>query len=93
MKSQRREKIARRSSSYISCEVYHDAGKARTADFSGLSLALGESAGFPNPKKLNTEVVINVGAGENELEWYLKMQKGAYKFDIYLLFQKVSLQR
>ena len=26
------EKIARLSSSYISCEVYHEAGKARTAE-------------------------------------------------------------
>lgn len=28
-----REKIDRRSSSYISCEVYHEAGKARTGVF------------------------------------------------------------
>lgn len=30
MKSQRREKMARRSISYMAGDVYHDAGRART---------------------------------------------------------------
>ena len=66
MKSQRREKIARRSSSYISCDVYHDDGRARTVEVFETVAGLGESAGFPKPKKLTSEVAMTAGAGEND---------------------------
>lgn len=45
------ENIARLSSSYISCDVYHEAGKALEAVFS----SVGKAEGSPLPRYFKTD--------------------------------------
>lgn len=45
VKSHFREKMARRSRLYISCDVYHAAGRARTALFVCVFVSVGDVGG------------------------------------------------